>query len=235
MRTSTHLQKNTHLCCYSRGIIVVHIPFPPIIEIIYFGSGQLIIPPPSFFLPLTADVMRLYSTWILWSKNDFKDMNPDSYQVATLLFITRKKEIEILYKPTPVIDAGNNLQGIVGIMFDDGGIPAIIKIDSKEIGSCSTIQNFEEIPETFRPEIPLLVDSVKDTKWEKANKEIALIIVPTLVPLPFGTDIKSTILDNNFIKEMQAISPQHGFLGKDDVQCTNRTPPISVPTPSSKT
>ena len=162
-------------------------------------------------------------------------MNPDSYQVATLLFITRKKEIEILYKPTPVIDAGNNLQGIVGIMFDDGGIPAIIKIDSKEIGSCSTTQNFEEIPETFRPEIPLLVDSVKDTKWEKANKEIALIIVPTLVPLPFGTDIKSTILDNNFIKEMQAISPQHGFLGKDDVQCTNRTPPISVPTPSSKT
>jgi hypothetical protein len=50
--------------------------------------------------------MRLYWTskppsqvnqgWILWSKIDFNDFDPDSDQVAALLFITRKKEIKTI-------------------------------------------------------------------------------------------------------------------------------------------
>jgi hypothetical protein len=42
--------------------------------------------------------------------------------------------------------------------------------------------------------------------------EIALIAIPPLAPIPYGTkEIKSTTLDDNFIEEMKAISSEHGF------------------------
>ena len=55
---------------------------------------------------------------------------------------------------------------------------------------------------------------MKDTAWEVAKKEITLIVIPTVAPLPFGTDIKSTVLDDDFIEEMQKISAAHGFWAK---------------------
>jgi hypothetical protein len=66
--------------------------------------------------------------WIYWSRPDFKTTKPDSKQIAALLFITRKKEIEIIYRPTPVIDDGGNLLGIIRNMLNDGSIPTIIKV-----------------------------------------------------------------------------------------------------------
>jgi hypothetical protein len=99
-------------------------------------------------------------------------------------------------------------------MLNDGSIPAIIKVNGNNIGSCFTIQNFADIPDIFRREIPLLADSVKNTEWEEAKKEIALIVIPTLALLPYGTDIKSTILNDEFIKEMQQLFVQHGFWAK---------------------
>jgi hypothetical protein len=99
-------------------------------------------------------------------------------------------------------------------MLDDGSTPVIIKIDGDEVGSCFTIQNFMDIPKTFCPEIPLQFDSVKDTNWAKANKDIALVILPTLAPLPFGADIKSIALDDDFVEEMKMLSFKHGFWEK---------------------
>ncbi len=57
--------------------------------------------------------------------------------------------------------------------------------------------NFANIPESFRPKIPLRADIVKDTesRWEAANEEIALVILPTLAHLPYGIEINSTMLD----------------------------------------
>ncbi len=65
-------------------------------------------------------------------------------------------------------------------MLDEGSTPVIIKVDGNVIRSCSAIQIFADIPETFCPEIPLQADSVKDTEWEEANKEIALIVIPAV-------------------------------------------------------
>ena len=152
--------------------------------------------------------------WIYWTQSHFTSIAPDSQQISSLLFITRKKEIEILFKPTPVVTSEGKLEGIIGNMFDEGSTPAIIRIDGEDIGSCTRIQIFSNVPQTFCPESPLLADSVKDTKWEAADKEITLIVIPTVAPLPYGRDIKSTILDNNYIEEMQAISPKHGFWAK---------------------
>jgi hypothetical protein len=113
-----------------------------------------------------------------------------------------------------VINDGENLLGIIRYMLDDGSIPAIIKVDANNIGLCLMIQNFTDILDIFCPEITLLADLVKNTKWEEANKDIALIVIPTLALLPYGMDIKSTVLDNDFIKEMQQLPIKNGFWAK---------------------
>ncbi len=96
-------------------------------------------------------------------------------------------------------------------MFDE---EYLMMIDGDYIRSCTTIQVHTDIPATFLPSITLLSDLVKDTVWEEAKKEIALIVIPNVSPLPYGRDIKSTILDDVFIEEMQTISAEHGFWAK---------------------
>jgi hypothetical protein len=41
-----------------------------------------------------------------------------------------------------------------------------------------------------------------------------LIAIPTLFPLPYGTEIESTTFDDDFVKEMQKKSSKHGFWAK---------------------
>jgi hypothetical protein len=125
--------------------------------------------------------------WLYWTTPEFKKFNPDSDQVSALLFVTRKKEIGILYKPTPILDADKKkLLGIIGNMLAEGSTPAIIKNDGGEIGLCFTIQVFKDVPKNFHPEIALQPEILKDSKWDEAMKNLALIMLPTLAPLPFG-------------------------------------------------
>ncbi len=153
--------------------------------------------------------------WLYWSTPELKKTNPDSNQVATFLIVSRKKEIGVLYKPTPVLDADKNkLLGIIGNMLDEGSTPSIIKIEGGEIGSCFTIQVFEDIPGNFRPEIALQPEMLKDREWVNATKDLALIMIPTLAPLLFGKVIESTMLDDDFIEEMMKLSPEHRFWAK---------------------
>ena len=147
--------------------------------------------------------------WIFWSRLDFR-RSLASDEVSSVVFITHKKEISMIYKPTLIIDK-DELVCIIGNMFDESSSPAFFKIDLDEIGTCCAILEHPKIPTEFRPEIPLQSDSVKDTDWEDAEMEIALVAIPTLAPIPYGKEIKSGILDDNFIEEMQAISDVHGF------------------------
>jgi hypothetical protein len=58
--------------------------------------------------------------WLYWSTPEFKKTNPDSDRVAAFLFVLRKKEIGVLYKPTPVLDTDKNkLLGIIGNMLEE--------------------------------------------------------------------------------------------------------------------
>jgi hypothetical protein len=153
--------------------------------------------------------------WLYWSPPEFKKNNPDLDQVAAFLFMSRKKEIGVLYKPTLILDADKNkLLGINGNVLEEGSTPAIIKIEGGEIGSCFTIQVFEDIPENFCPEIELQPEMLKDSEWVNATKDLALIVIPTLAPLPFGKVIESTMLDDDFIEEMMKLSPKHRFWAK---------------------
>ena len=87
--------------------------------------------------------------WIYWTQSHFTSIAPDSQQISALLFITRKKEIQILFKPTPVVTSEGKLEGIIGNMFDEGSTPAIIRIDGEDIGSCTMIQIFPTFPRRF--------------------------------------------------------------------------------------
>jgi hypothetical protein len=148
--------------------------------------------------------------WIFWSKSDFKrGLAPDD--VSSVIFITRKKEVSVIYKPTPVINERDELISIIGNMFDESSSPAFFKIDQDEIGSCYAILEHAKIPTYFRPETSLQADSVKDTDWDDAQMEISLIAIPTIALIPFGKEITSTTLDDNFIDEMKAISGELGF------------------------
>lgn len=120
-------------------------------------------------------------------------------------------EISVIYKPTPITDDKDNLVCIIGNMFDQSSSPAFFKIDLDEIGSCCAIIEHPKILAEFRPEISLQSDSMKDTDWEDAEMEIALVAIPTLAPIPDGKEITSTTLDDSFIQEMRAISIEHGF------------------------
>ncbi len=65
--------------------------------------------------------------WIFWSKSDFKQgLAPDD--VSSVIFITRKKEVSVIYKPTPVINERDELISIIGNMFDKSSSPAFFKI-----------------------------------------------------------------------------------------------------------
>jgi hypothetical protein len=147
--------------------------------------------------------------WIFWSKNEFGSLAPK--QVSSILFITRKKEICVIYKPTPILDERNELTAIIGNMFDESSSPAFFKIDKDDIGSHYAIRDYRLIPAEFKPEIALQDNSVKETDWDNAKMEIALIEIPTIVPLPFGMEITSTMLDNDFIDKMKGILNAHGF------------------------
>ena len=147
--------------------------------------------------------------WIFWSKNDYQRYLA-SDEASSVLFVTSKKEIALIYMPTPVIDK-DEFECLLGNMFDESSSPAFFKIDSDEIGSCCAIIEHPKIPPEFRPEIPLQSDSVKDTDWEDAQMEIALVAIPTLAPIPYGKEITSLTLDENFVAEMSTISKEHGF------------------------
>jgi hypothetical protein len=62
--------------------------------------------------PLTID-----PAWIFWSSADFEKISTESHEIAALLFVTKKKEICLLYKPTP-IKVDGIFVGIMGNLFD---------------------------------------------------------------------------------------------------------------------
>jgi hypothetical protein len=129
---------------------------------------------------------------------------------VALLFLTRKKQVALLFKPTPILNNEGKLLGILGNLLDEGSMPVIAKIDIAEVNSCFTTQN-NDIPKEFCPKTPLIVYTVKDTAWETALNEIALCALPTLVPISFGIEIQACNYNDEFIDEMEKNSPTHGF------------------------
>ncbi len=153
---------------------------------------------------------------------DFENLSPDSKEIVALLFVTRKKEICLLYKPTPIKVNGNFL-GIMGNLFNEGSTPAIVVVDANKVGSCFAVEDHDGLLENYRPEIPLDANMVSGTNWENAEMDISLIALPTLVPIPFGIDFQSHTIDDAFADKMCKISVEHGFWAKILVNVIEQT------------
>jgi hypothetical protein len=151
--------------------------------------------------------------WIFWSAADFEKISTKSNEIAALLFVTKKKEICLLYKPMP-IKVDGIFVGIMGNLFDKGSTPAIVVIEADKVGSCFAVQKLDGLPKNYRPKIPLKANMVSGTTWESAEMDIALIAHPTLVPIPFGIDFQSHTFDDTFTDKMCKISTEHSFWAK---------------------
>jgi hypothetical protein len=104
--------------------------------------------------------------------------------------------------------------GIMGNLFDEGSTPAIIVIEADEVGSCFTVQKLDGLPKNSHPKIPLEANMVSGTTWESMEMDIALISLPTLVPIPFGIDFQLHTFNDAFTDKMCKISTEHGFWAK---------------------
>ncbi len=149
--------------------------------------------------------------WLNWTAKDYKSLDPESNQIATLVYITQKKNVCTIYKSMPVKNDDGTLSGIIGNMLDEKTTPTFIKIEGEDIGSCCIIHYMDDIPPTHRPEIPLSADILKDTVWKKSDKDLALCMIPMLAPIPYSKGIESTVFDDDFINEMEKMLRAHGF------------------------
>ena len=114
----------------------------------------------------------------------------------------------------PILNQEGKLPGILGNLLDEASTPVIAKIDVNKVGSCFTIQNFNNIPNNFCPDIPLMINTVRDTVWENAMNEIVLCTLPAIVPIPFGVEIKSCNYNDAFINKLQKILKIIKFIEK---------------------
>jgi hypothetical protein len=147
--------------------------------------------------------------WIYWSNGDFEKINHDL--TSALVVIGKKGLINIIYKPTPVLNSFGKLEAIVGNIHDMKSTQSIFKIEGDEVGSCFAIVKHETVPTNHRPENPLSADAVKGTCYEDAEDELTLIALPNAAPVPYGFDLKSSQLDEDFVEEMKKVSDDHGF------------------------
>jgi hypothetical protein len=154
------------------------------------------------------------SSWFTWSLGDFTNIDPESDEIAALLYVTRKNKIGVIYKPTPIKKSDGTLIGIIGNMFSEKCTPAFFNINGDKIGLCYAIQKHEEIPTKHWPEISLQADIIKGTNYENYPHKISIWVTPNLSTLPFGAKIEQTLFNNALIEEMGTISKYHGMWAK---------------------
>jgi hypothetical protein len=181
-------------------------------------------PSASFFFCRTAKMcsyshskpmLTIDANWLMsWTVKNFA--NIDNKQVAALLFVTRRKDVGLIFKPTPVKLDDNTLIVLIGNMFDEKSTPAFIKIKGDKFGSCYVIQVQElaKIPNMFCPEIPLQADMIVNTVRGESKADLAMCVFPILATIPFGDKIETEVFNDTLVNEMKNISVKHGLWAK---------------------
>ncbi len=114
-------------------------------------------------------MLTIDANWLIsWTVKHFA--NIDKNQVAALFFVTRRKDVGLIFKSTPVKLDDSTLISLIGNMFDEKSTPAFIKIEGEEISSCCIIQESAEVPNKFCPEIPLQADMIVNTFGENSKQ-----------------------------------------------------------------
>jgi len=82
---------------------------------------------------------KVDTNWIYWSNGDFEKINHES--ISALVVIDKKGGVNIIYKPTPVLNSSGKLEAIVGNIHDMKSSQSIFKIEGDEVGSCFAIDS----------------------------------------------------------------------------------------------
>ena len=77
-------------------------------------------------------------------------MEPRFDKVSSVIFVTHKKEISVIYKPTPVTDK-DELVCIIGNMFDESSSPAFFKIDLEKSDRAAPSLSIPRFPPSSVP------------------------------------------------------------------------------------
>ena len=72
----------------------------------------------------------------------------DHDSILALVVIGKKGLINIIHKPTPVLNSLGKLEAIVGNIHDMKSTQSIFKIEGDEVGSCFAIEKHETIDHT---------------------------------------------------------------------------------------
>jgi hypothetical protein len=71
--------------------------------------------------------------WLNWTAKDYKSLDPESNQIAALVYITQEKNVCTIYKPTPVKNDNGTLSGIIGNILDEKPPPHSSKLRGKTL------------------------------------------------------------------------------------------------------
>ena len=132
-----------------------------------------------------------------WISQSFDETLKDT-NIASFVYITKRKNVGVIYKPTPILGDNGIIIGIIGNANNEGSSPAIIKIHFDEIGYYGAIRSAGTINEQeYCPESRLSGNIVDGTIWEESAKKGRLVFcaIPTLAPIPFGANITSLEFD----------------------------------------
>jgi hypothetical protein len=77
--------------------------------------------------------LKINSDWISWLAKDFENLNPESNQIAALVFVTQKLNICTIYKPTPIKNDDGSFSGIIGNMLDKKAPPHSYKLMARKL------------------------------------------------------------------------------------------------------
>ncbi len=81
---------------------------------------------------ISTPPLKINVGWINWSAEDFENLDPESDQIAALVFVTQKLNICTIYKPTPIKNDDGSLSGIIGNMLDEKSTPTSLKLMARK-------------------------------------------------------------------------------------------------------
>jgi hypothetical protein len=91
--------------------------------------------------------------WIIWSKSDF-ELGLALDEVSSIIYITRKKEVWVIYKPTLISNDRNDFISIIGKMFDKSSSPAFSKLARTKSACAMPSVIITWSPPSFIPKSP---------------------------------------------------------------------------------
>ena len=73
----------------------------------------------------------------------------------------------------------------------------------------------DDIDESIRPKLTLTKKLLEGSDWEDTDKDLSLLLIPTMIPLMFGQTLPDTsVTDDDFVDKMSQLGPSAAVWAK---------------------